>query len=992
MSIHQINPSYAETKTNYYGLGKSKNQTHIVTVIYGFDIATNELLQSQHLAKRINGLLSEYQTGYDEFYNKPQAEYLIFAKLGAVDKPKKLIATVNGKTKTILQQPNRKFVNNGFGKYKIENSDGGSALLSYVNAYGGAKYNANPFGKGYLEGNAKEIPMPIFESIDKQVQSPIDKLEPVSFASINPSADARKKYIGKMTKEEQKEYRFTNNLPASLSPEFFMMSAKDQWLGSLNPGSSFKLDGFGKVPISGVIPPYIATITTKDINDNIAQHDGKIDTLALFPQEGVGVVITKFVFDLPTSEFTDRYTHILTQLNDSDDKYTLAESTASLEARLGENRQNVGLKEDDLMPKSMADKKQDSDEVQESLDKQELASEELYDDIFGEFYEEIEHLPKFASDIDLDYGVVTSEYIDELFNHPPSLADIGEGSRQTMWDALAHDSFKNMAQELISGGWSGKTIDSLTFDSGIDFKGLNAVKTAIIHCTFDNGDFTDASFIDGRVGHTTFTKCNFIGSNFNVADFRYCEFIDCTFDKATFTRTTIKDCEFNNCTFTGCIFDSSKVQKVDFIDGSIENSSFDVDTWLDVALNGTSLVSNNLNKVQFTEVQILSVELTDNSINKAVFHNSLIRDSKLMNNVWLSCGLAKGNVLDTLTMSNETMQGCNFKNSVWNSVVSEKMNIYRHDMSEAIVTSSTFKEMKGYSMYLVNSYLTDTKILQSDLPHSHWVGTTFDRDSKITDNKLNNLVSAHIDTEIDTKELMKQIEQDTDVQQQVLDYPDIRKGLPKVKSEIKTDRATVAGITAGGTYRYYGNISLNGEMEVTDNDATPLSNYDLPTRKSHIETQIANDIKQMIANRFNTVPDEMANTNIYDVVADFDAESKTVSLTWKFGNYSFKPEVFIYRKRDIYIKGSITKDNNNVVVDNRFEVSSSLTIDVEMTFMSNGQEAGREQIDYLKNFVKGMAFTLELTGTAISILPHPAIKGIGLGIKTGGKVLDRVYQ
>ena len=103
MSIHQINPSYAETKTNYYGLGKSKNQTHIVSVIYGFDVATNELLQSQRLAKRINDLLGEYQTGYDEFYNKPQAEYLVFAKLNAVDKPKKLTAMVDGKTKTILQ-------------------------------------------------------------------------------------------------------------------------------------------------------------------------------------------------------------------------------------------------------------------------------------------------------------------------------------------------------------------------------------------------------------------------------------------------------------------------------------------------------------------------------------------------------------------------------------------------------------------------------------------------------------------------------------------------------------------------------------------------------------------------------------------------------------------------------------------------------------------------------------------------------------------------
>ena len=116
---------------------------------------------------------------------------------------------------------------NDFGRYKIENTDGSSALLSYVNVYGGAKYKANPFGKGYLTGSEKEISMPIFESVDKQVQILIDKIEPVSFASINPSASVRSQYIGKMTKEEQKEYRFINNLLESLFFEFFMMSAKD---------------------------------------------------------------------------------------------------------------------------------------------------------------------------------------------------------------------------------------------------------------------------------------------------------------------------------------------------------------------------------------------------------------------------------------------------------------------------------------------------------------------------------------------------------------------------------------------------------------------------------------------------------------------------------------------------------------------------------------------------------------------------------------------
>ncbi|AFJ43025.1 hypothetical protein APD56_09460 [Francisella orientalis] len=197
-----------------------------------------------------------------------------------------------------------------------------------------------------------------------------------------------------------------------------------------------------------------------------------------------------------------------------------------------------------------------------------------------------------------------------------------------------------------------------------------------------------------------------------------------------------------------------------------------------------------------------------------------------------------------------------------------------------------------------------------------------------------------------------QLKKTSQAQIKLLDDKDVKFGYPSTKAEINTPKATVTGVSNG--YRYFGTISLSGDMTVTDTQS-PISNVTLEQKKVSIENSVSEEIQKWIHNDYGKAPKDQSNDNaaIVDVVTNIDFENinKSINISWKFASYTITQTVFQPdEKGNIYVEGTITKSNEDITIDKRFISSSSLTIDFAITFIKNGKEAEAKQESFLHEF------------------------------------------
>ena len=106
--MQQYISSYTHAQPNVYRDNKTGNYKHIIGVSYGFELDSPQtLVPLTKLSTPLNKLLEAQKTGYDEGYDKPKAEFIVFDNLPAVQTPKELVVKVGNVTKMIIQQPKR---------------------------------------------------------------------------------------------------------------------------------------------------------------------------------------------------------------------------------------------------------------------------------------------------------------------------------------------------------------------------------------------------------------------------------------------------------------------------------------------------------------------------------------------------------------------------------------------------------------------------------------------------------------------------------------------------------------------------------------------------------------------------------------------------------------------------------------------------------------------------------------------------------------------
>lgn len=356
--MQQFISSYAHAQPNVYYDNKTGKYKHIIAVSYGFELdAPKNLVPINKLSTDLNKLLAVQNTGYDEGYDKPQAEYLVYANLPPVKEPKELIVTVGGKTKKIIQQPKRVWQKSGIG-YIAEQVDSTDAVpLSYTKAYGSPEYAKNPTGQGHF-GKKMSLELPMFEYQANQVKTPVDKnIEPAGLSGKHVLCGSRKVHLGKYSKSEQKSMAATPSFPKAMDQKYFMMSSPDQWLDSLTADTEYKLIGFEEGEIEGELPEYKVNIFTKDNSGTHKQHEGTVDTLVLLPTLNTGVVITRFVFETNSIDLADKYDTAMIQINDLSKSYQYSNNVKAMDER-ELSPSTTGLRENDLLPISMQNKEE----------------------------------------------------------------------------------------------------------------------------------------------------------------------------------------------------------------------------------------------------------------------------------------------------------------------------------------------------------------------------------------------------------------------------------------------------------------------------------------------------------------------------------------------------------------------------------------------------------------------------------------------------------
>ncbi|WP_050346502.1 hypothetical protein [Francisella orientalis] len=335
---------------------------------------------------------------------------------------------------------------------------------------------------------------------------------------------------------------------------------------------------------------------------------------------------------------------------------------------------------------------------------------------------------------------------------------------------------------------------------------------------------------------------------------------------------------------------------------------------------------------------------------KQHFFASQIQNSDFSNNAWLKVSFAHGNSIYKYSLYNENIQQCNFSDSEWIANEVQNSQTLRNDFSAVEIPDSDFVGLKSAGDNFATANISNCKFVDCDLYQANCTGTDFICYTSIQNCTLDKLIYAFAMMLPDFDE--NQLKKTSQAQIKLLDDKDVKFGYPSTKAEINTPKATVTGVSNG--YRYFGTISLSGDMTVTDTQS-PISNVTLEQKKVSIENSVSEEIQKWIHNDYGKAPKDQSNDNaaIVDVVTNIDFENinKSINISWKFASYTITQTVFQPdEKGNIYVEGTITKSNEDITIDKRFISSSSLTIDFAITFIKNGKEAEAKQESFLHEF------------------------------------------
>ncbi|MGH8371424.1 MAG: DUF2169 domain-containing protein [Gammaproteobacteria bacterium] len=242
--------------------------------------------------------------------------------------------------------------------------------IDWEHAFGGSDYKPNPLGKGAQEieiEGTKLRPLPNVEDPAAIIGAPNDKPSPAGFRPLDPMWPQRFDKVG--TYDEKWLRERAPGLADDINLEYFNAASQDQWLNNFWTGDeAYEIKHMhpDRETIRGLLPQRKGRCFIQQQTDDgprFRELDTHLDTVILFPEQLVGVLIWRGLTEIDTDDASD--VSVIMAAYDELDKAprSLAHYETALVNRLDkQKRLKYLLDESDLIPEG------DTSGLQEMMD------------------------------------------------------------------------------------------------------------------------------------------------------------------------------------------------------------------------------------------------------------------------------------------------------------------------------------------------------------------------------------------------------------------------------------------------------------------------------------------------------------------------------------------------------------------------------------------------------------------------------------------------
>ncbi|MGB0899733.1 MAG: DUF2169 domain-containing protein, partial [Psychrobium sp.] len=217
----------------------------------------------------------------------------------------------------------------------------GRVKICYDNAFGGKEFETNPIGKGVapVETDIGEMQyLPNIEYKNNLISSSSAKPAPASFGRVDIMWPQRLSLAG--TYDEEYINNVMPGLPQDINWQYFNDAAPDQWLPSYFKGDEiYTISNMHPEhqEFKGQLPSiYGRGFVNQRCGDDVVFKEvpTKLDTLWLFPNEAMGVMIYRGTIEANTDDGTDIEAVLLACENSADESRSLAHYQDQLTKRI----------------------------------------------------------------------------------------------------------------------------------------------------------------------------------------------------------------------------------------------------------------------------------------------------------------------------------------------------------------------------------------------------------------------------------------------------------------------------------------------------------------------------------------------------------------------------------------------------------------------------------------------------------------------------------
>lgn len=227
--------------------------------------------------------------------------------------------------------------------------------LDWAHAFGGAKFDRNPYGKGAEPSDDGTLhPLPNVERYGALLRSPADRPDPSGFLPMDVTFAQRRQRAGTFDRRWFEEH-FPGMAPDA-DPTFFNVAPADQWVdGFFRGDEDFLIENMhpGRPRIEGRLPGLVARCFVthrKPEGERFLEIPLRSDTVWLLPSVELGVVILHGSLRISEDDAAD-IVHLVVACEDPATPRSIEHYQGALTRRLDKDRGAIaGLTDSDLMP------------------------------------------------------------------------------------------------------------------------------------------------------------------------------------------------------------------------------------------------------------------------------------------------------------------------------------------------------------------------------------------------------------------------------------------------------------------------------------------------------------------------------------------------------------------------------------------------------------------------------------------------------------------